>query len=120
MGKKYLLDSNICVYLLRNERGISDYLRKVKWENCCISEITVIELFYGAECSKAVEANKQEVRQLCADLEVIPVSVAIEDDDFDLLIGCTAKVAHCTLVTENVKHLERVEGIVIENWRGER
>ena len=45
MGKKYLLDSNICVYLLRNERGISDYLRKVKWENCCISEITVIELF---------------------------------------------------------------------------
>ena len=100
-----------------------------------ISEITVIELFYGAECSKAVEANKQEVRQLCADLEVIPVSVAIEEfarqkarlrkegtliDDFDLLIGCTAKVAHCTLVTENVKHLERVEGIVIENWRGER
>lgn len=135
MGKKYLLDSNICVYLLRNERGISDYLRKVKWENCCISEITVIELFYGAECSKAVEANKQEVRQLCADLEVIPVSVAIEEfarqkarlrkegtliDDFDLLIGCTAKVAHCTLVTENVKHLERVEGVVIENWRGER
>ena len=36
MGKKYLLDSNICVYLLRNERGISDYLRKVKRENCCI------------------------------------------------------------------------------------
>ena len=48
-------------------------MRKVKWENCCISEITVIELFYGAECSKAVEANKQEVRQLCADLEVIPL-----------------------------------------------
>ena len=37
-------------------------MRKVKWENCCISEVTVIELFYGAECSKAVEANKQEVR----------------------------------------------------------
>ena len=53
-------------------------MRKVKWENCCISEITVIELFYGAECSKAVEANKQEVRQLCADLEVIPVSVAMK------------------------------------------
>ena len=81
-------------------------MRKVKWENCCISEVTVIELFYGAECSKAVEANKQEVRQLCADLEVIPVSVAIEEfarqkarlrkegtliDDFDLLIGLYGK-----------------------------
>ena len=73
----------------------------------------------------------QEVRQLCADLNVIPISVAIEEfarqkaplrregkliDDFDLLIGCTAKVSQCVLVTENLKHLERGEGLGIENW----
>lgn len=37
-------------------------------------------------------------------------------DDFDLLIGCTAKVTQCTLVTENIKHLKRIENIRIENW----
>ena len=96
------MDSNICVYLLRDKKGIRNHIRKIRWENCCISEITVIELLYGAECSNAVEANMQEVRQLCADLNVIPISVAIEEfarqkarlrregkliDDFDLLIG---------------------------------
>ena len=116
------MDSNICVYLLRDKKGIRNHIRKIRWENCCISEITVIELLYGAECSNAVEANMQEVRQLCADLNVIPISVAIEEfarqkarlrregkliDDFDLLIGCTAKVSQCVLVTENLKHLER-------------
>ena len=131
MATRYLLDSNICVYLLKKKKGICDHIRKVRWGNCCISEITIIELLYGAECSNAVEANKQEVRQLCADLKVIPVSAAIEEfahqkarlrkegkliDDFDLLIGCTAKVSHCVLVTENIKHLERVEGLEIENW----
>lgn len=125
------MDSNICVYLLRDKKGIRNYIRKIRWENCCISEITVIELLYGAECSNAVEANMQEVRQLCADLNVIPISVAIEEfarqkarlrregkliDDFDLLIGCTAKVSQCVLVTENLKHLERGEGLGIENW----
>ncbi len=131
MATRYLLDSNICVYLLRDKKGIRNYIRKIRWENCCISEITVIELLYGAECSNAVEANMQEVRQLCADLNVIPISVAIEEfarqkarlrregkliDDFDLLIGCTAKVSQCVLVTENLKHLERGEGLGIENW----
>lgn len=131
METKYLLDSNICVYLLRDKKGIRDYIRKVRWENCCISEITVIELLYGAECSNAVDNNKQEVRQLCADLDIIPVSAAIEEfayqkarlrregkliDDFDLLIGCTAKVSHCILVTENIKHLQRIDGLKIENW----
>lgn len=125
------MDSNICVYLLRDKKEIRNHIRKIRWENCCISEITVIELLYGAECSNAVEANMQEVRQLCADLNVIPISVAIEEfarqkarlrregkliDDFDLLIGCTAKVSQCVLVTENLKHLERGEGLGIENW----
>lgn len=37
-------------------------------------------------------------------------------DDFDILIGCAAIVSNLTMVTDNVKHLERLPGIVIENW----
>jgi tRNA(fMet)-specific endonuclease VapC len=37
-------------------------------------------------------------------------------DDFDLLIGATAISNGLTLVTNNVDHLGRMEGIKIEDW----
>lgn len=37
-------------------------------------------------------------------------------EDFDLLIGCAAKVAGLTVVTHNVKHFSHIEGIKIEDW----
>ncbi len=38
-------------------------------------------------------------------------------DDFDILIGATAIVNNIVMVTYNVKHLERLSDIVIENWK---
>lgn len=37
-------------------------------------------------------------------------------DDIDLFIGATAVATDCIMVTENVKHLNRIENIQIENW----
>lgn len=106
-------------------------LQRVGWDNCCISEMTVAELLYGAECSSEIEENKKEVLSFCADIEIIPVGVALSEyahqkatlrkkgsliDDLDLLIGSTAVAIDCIMVTENVKHLNRIENIQIENW----
>lgn len=76
---KYLLDTNILVHLLRNRYVVSERIARVGWDNCCISEITMIELLYGAEVSKNRERNFAKVEQLCGDLEVIPVSVSIRE-----------------------------------------
>ncbi|MBD9092400.1 MAG: type II toxin-antitoxin system VapC family toxin [Bacteroides oleiciplenus] len=128
---KYLLDSNICIYILRGKKGMREQLQRVGWDNCCISEMTVAELLYGAECSNEVEENKKEVISFCADIEIIPVGLALSEyayqkaklrkkgtliDDLDLLIGSTAVATDCIMVTENVKHLNRIENIQIENW----
>ncbi|KAA5422438.1 MULTISPECIES: type II toxin-antitoxin system VapC family toxin [Bacteroides] len=128
---KYLLDSNICVYILRGRKGMREQLQKVGWDNCCISEMTVAELLYGAECSSKIEENKKEVLSFCADIEIIPIGLALSEyahqkailrktgsliDDLDLLIGSTAVAIDCIMVTENVKHLNRIENIQIENW----
>ena len=48
MENKYLLDSNICVYILRDKKDMRERLKKAGWNNCYISEITVAELLYGA------------------------------------------------------------------------
>ena len=37
-------------------------------------------------------------------------------DEFDLLIGVTAVENKLTLVTDNIKDFERLDGIKIENW----
>lgn len=129
--KRYLLDTNICVYFLRGRFGVAQRIAEAGWEECCISEITVAELLYGAENSNEVEKNTQLVETFCNSIKVIPISDALRVyahekvrlrrkgtpiEDLDLLIGSTAKANGLVLVTENIRHLNRVEGINIENW----
>lgn len=134
MKQQYLLDSNICIYLFRGQKMINEQLQKVGWNNCCISEMTVAELLYGAECSDNVEDNIRQVKSFCSDINIIPVGPVLGEyarqkallrkkglliDDMDLFIGCTAITFNYIMVTENVKHLERLDGIHIENWANE-
>lgn len=37
-------------------------------------------------------------------------------EDYDLFIGSAAKSAGLTMVTDNVQHLSRIEGLEVENW----
>lgn len=131
MAEKYLLDSNICIHLLRNRAEIVEAIGRIGWKNCCISELTVVELYYGAECSKDPSRNRAVVDSFLADIEIVPFSLCINEfckqkarlralgtliEDFDLFIGSTAVALGHILVTENVKHLSRLNGIVLENW----
>lgn len=129
--KKYMLDSNICIHLLRNRLEVVDAVSHVGWKSCCISELTVVELYYGAECSSNPQKNRSVVDSFLADIEIIPLSLCINEfckqkarlrslgtliEDFDLFIGSAAITTGCTLITENLKHLSRLEGIVLDNW----
>lgn len=131
MARKYVLDSNICIHLLRNRTEIIDAIEQKGWKNCCISELTVVELYYGAECSKNPLKNRMIIDSFLADIEIVPFSLCINEfckqkarlrslgtliEDFDLFIGCTAIAIGATLVTENIKHLSRLESIILENW----
>lgn len=40
--KKYLLDTNICISMLKNKYGVRETILKVNPENCYVSEITLI------------------------------------------------------------------------------
>lgn len=37
-------------------------------------------------------------------------------DDFDLIIASCALANNMTLVTNNVRHFERIEGLKLTNW----
>lgn len=129
-SNNYLLDTNICVFLLRGKFDIAKRIANVGIRNCAISEITVVELLYGAYCSQKPAANIQLVNEFCSQLVILPISDVLDTfahqksilrerglliDDFDLFIGCTAIAHDYTLVTDNTKHFERLP-LKLENW----
>lgn len=129
--KQYLLDTNICAFILRDKYDVKSLILEIGIDNCHISLITYAELYYGAVNSTAVEKNLLQLKHFVAGIDVVPIDDVIPVfakekvrlrrqgtpiDDFDLLIGTTAKVFGMTLVTENIKHLGKVDGVTIENW----
>lgn len=129
--EKYLLDTNICISLLKNKYGIREKVADVQAGNCYISEITLAELFYGASKSNNKQARVQDVAYLLDIFQVVPMYEALElygdikaelerkgtpIDDFDMLIGSSAIYNKLIMVTDNVKHLNKLPGIKIQNW----
>ncbi len=133
--KRYLLDTNICVFYLRGKFNISQKIKEAGVENCFISEITILELEYGIEnAERQYQTAQRSSFQKFVDLfdgrilsirpcfsifaqqkvrlrrKGLPIS------DFDALIGCTALSLGYTMVSENVREFERLEGIDLENW----
>ena len=108
--EKYLLDTNICIFLLRGKYNVDKKMDEVGLENCYISEITVAELKYGAELGnrQGLVRRMQSLDEFIASVRVLPISETLDlfakekarlrlagtpaDDNFDLLIGCTAIV----------------------------
>ncbi|GHT53534.1 ribonuclease VapC [Bacteroidia bacterium] len=129
---KYLLDTNICVFFFRGKYNIADFFRTKGLENCCISEITVVELRYGAENSINPQKNHEIIDHFLKKITVLPITDSIlvfakekvrlrksgtpMYDNFDLLIGATAIQKKLVLVTDNTKDFERLANIKIENW----
>ena len=129
--KRYLLDTDIVVFFLRNNRKVYDHIRVLSPQQIFVSDVTVAELEYGNHCSGRYEENKAMLDNFLMQVNVVPFADAIplyakeryrlrrsglSIMDFDLVIACTSIVNNMIMVTNNAKHFKRVEGITIENW----
>ena len=129
--KKYLLDTNICIFYIKGQYELDKKIIEVGEQNCFISEMTVAELKYGIENSKTIEAMRIIVEAFIPKFAVIPIYNSLDIyakekaklrkqglliDDFDILIGSTSVANSLTMVTNNVFHLSRLDNIIIEDW----
>jgi tRNA(fMet)-specific endonuclease VapC len=129
---KYLLDTNICVHFLRGKFEMDKILKEKGVENCYISEITVLELRFGAENSSDKAKSHKAVDVFLKGIVIIPIYGSIkkyaeekvrlnkigkpQNDEFDLLIGVKAIENKLTLVTENTSDFQNLTEIKTENW----
>ena len=129
---KYLLDTNIVIYTIKNR---PDTLREIFNQHdgqMGISAVSWGELVFGAEHSQQPERNLADIEAMSARLDVLPfdekAAVHIGQlraelyrrgtpiGPYDMMIAGHARSLGLILVTNNIKEFERVPGLRIENW----
>ena len=106
-------------------------IEKAGKDNCFISEVTLAELFYGAEKSASPAKHFLQIEAFLREIRVIPITNSLRTyaaektnleqsgmplDDFDLLIAATAEANGLVLVTNNTKHFSRISTLQLVDW----
>lgn len=126
---KYLIDTDVLIDHIRGREYLDP---KIISEDLAMSIITLGELLYGAYKSVNPERSLEKVNGLFTiGIEIENLDTQIIDDyakqkidlekssqrldEFDLLIGCTAKVKNLVLITRNRNHFKRIKGLKLND-----
>jgi tRNA(fMet)-specific endonuclease VapC len=129
---KYMLDTNIVIYVIKRRPGELLNTFNEHAGNLCISSITLAELIHGVEKSEKQEHNLRQVEDFCsrlivleygdkaaghygnirADLERKGLTIGVND----LHIAGHARSEGLILVTNNRIEFDRVAALRVENW----
>jgi tRNA(fMet)-specific endonuclease VapC len=129
----YMLDTNICIYVLRNRSKRLRHKFKVT-KDLCISSVTFAELCFGIENSTPsfrnerweqldtftslvhIEALDWNVGRTYGRLRSLLNRQGKPIGNIDLFIASHAQSMGAVLVTNNVREFSRVPDLTIENW----
>lgn len=128
----YMLDTNICIYVMKSYPQALRAKFNALAEQLCISSITLGELHYGAEKSARRAENLSAIDNFTARLEVLPfeTKAAVHYGQLraeleragtpcgahDMQIGGHARSEGLIIVTNNLREFSRMPGLRVENW----
>ena len=126
---EYLLDSDWAIDQLNGVRRTIIRLEEFLPSGVGISIISLAEIYEGIYGSRNVLGQEQAFQRLLDQLEIVEIdseicrifaqerrrlrSIGALIGDFDLLIGATAIHHGLTLLTNNRRHFNRIQGISI-------
>jgi tRNA(fMet)-specific endonuclease VapC len=133
MEPRYLLDTNICIYIRQKRPDeVLRRFRRLQPGEAALSVITYGELLYGAAKSTERESALERLRELIHLLPALPLPEQAAETygairaeleakgemigNNDLWIAAHALASGLTLVTNNEKVFRRVRGLKIQNW----
>ncbi len=131
---KYLLDTNIVIYVMKRRPIELLETFNQNAHRMAISAITMSVLHHGAEKSVRVTQNLEVIEEFASRLEILPYtekasqhygsirSVLEKSGQVigvnDLHIAAHARSEGLVLVTNNVRELESIPALAVENWVG--
>ncbi|MEG0859704.1 MAG: tRNA(fMet)-specific endonuclease VapC [Pseudomonas sp.] len=129
---KFMLDTNICIFTLKNKpQEVREAFNRHHGQ-LCISTVTLMELIYGAEKSAAPERNLSVIEGFAARLEVLNYDshaaahsgqlraelarAGTPVGPYDQMIAGHARSLGLVLVSNNLREFLRVPGLRVEDW----
>jgi tRNA(fMet)-specific endonuclease VapC len=128
----FLLDTDACIYALKQNRNVLDQLLSKSREEILVSVITEAELRTGAAKStsaiKTLRLVENFLRPLTiadftSDDAIVYANVRAKLEragtpigPLDTLIAAQAVARNLTLVSNNEREFRRVSGLRLENW----
>jgi tRNA(fMet)-specific endonuclease VapC len=129
---KYMLDTNICIYTLKNRPQQVRQAFKEHQDQLCISTITLMELCMGVEKSERPAENRAVLEGFLGRLDVLDFDRAAAMHAgqviaelsragkgigaYDSQIAGHARSRGLVVVTNNQREFDRVPGLRSENW----
>lgn len=130
---RYLLDTNICVYLIRQKSlKIIQHLTALAINDVGLPSIVVAELQYGVQKSADPHKNQQALLQFLTPYGIVDfdesaaiaygqIRVDLEQrglpiGPLDLLIAAQALSRNLILVTNNTREFTRIAPLQVEDW----
>ena len=131
--EKLFVDTNICIDLIKQHPlEVLQRFQKVKIQQLYIPTITVFELYYSIAKNNSHARNLKALENFIAPLTVVGFSLeaAIKAANiratlqkkgltigaYAIQIAAVTLVENITLLTNNMREFERVEGLSLENW----
>ncbi len=132
MASRYLLDSDICIYLMNRRSPALVRRLDTLAPTCALSVIVYGELCFGQAASARRDEAAAHLAALLETIQVLPLPLdaALHYGEIrahleragrpiganDTWIAAHALSANLTLVTNNEREYSRVPGLRVENW----
>jgi len=129
---RYLLDTNLCIRVLRDRPAGLRGRFNAEANSLCISDVVLYELMFGAEKSARPLQNRTDVERFAARLSVLPfdsaaaahtadIRATLERQgtpigSYDVMIAGSARSRGLIVVTGNLREFNRVDGLRSEDW----
>jgi len=132
----YLLDTCVITDFIKEKGGTVEKIVNSNRMQLSISSITISEISYGLKKIEGSKRYKEIIRastELMNQIKIINIDEGVAREaghiryeltnkgliigQHDILIGATARYYNLIMVTSNIREFERIDRILIENWR---
>jgi len=134
MSVRFLLDTDWVIHYLHGNPAVIERLDNARNEGIGLSMVSLGELYEGVFYSLDPEGSEKDLVEFLRGVELIELDDGVCRifgrergrlrqsrklmGDFDLLIAASALRHNLTLLTNNGRHFENVEGLPIESATG--
>ena len=131
MSASYLVDTDWAIDYLNGQDRTRKRLEEIEESGLALSIISLAEVYEGIYYSKDPEGNEKALLDFLQDVTLINIDEEISrlfgkergrlravgkmTSDFDLLVGITARRYGLTLLTNNRRHFQNIDGLQVES-----